>query len=692
MLFQYRLLIVTSRESKKFQVYGTKGRIVVFDKVKFGIGSKGISSMSRTSIILAVLTLAVCLGCGEKVDPSAPRVIILGFDGMDYGLTRQMMEEGRLPHFSRLAEAGYFGPLRTSVPPESPVAWANFITGMDAGGHGIFDFLHRDPTNMMPTFSTSQTAGAETSIELGKWKIPLSGGTVELLRGGKAFWEVLGENGIETTIIKIPANFPPSGTATREISGMGTPDLLGSYGTFSFYTTKFVEMENKDIGGADIYEVEVEKNTVAAAIKGPPNPFLVEPEDLKADFTVHIDPEADAVLLVVGDEERVLGVGEWSDWVPITFDLIPTQAVYGICRFYLKEVRPEFQLYVSPVNIDPNHAALPVSHPESYAAELAEETGLFYTQGMPEDTNVLDGGIFTLDEFLEQAHIAGEENIDQYKIVLDRFKDGLLFYYFSNSDLMSHMMWRPMDPGHPRYDEEIDGPYKDVIPKLYERFDEVVGYTEERLGDNTILIVMSDHGFASWRRAFHLNGWLQKEGYLEVIDPDLEDDQGLFMNVDWSRTRAYGLGFASLYINLKGREQWGIVPPEERRSLMEEISTKLRELIDPGTGEHAVANVYFAEDDYEYGEYLDIGPDMIVGCAKGYRVSDASVLGKIPIGLFEDNTRRWSGDHLMDPNAVPGILLTNRPLKKAAPRLQDLPGAILAEYGIEEFPPAKKMN
>ncbi len=528
--------------------------------------------------------------------------------------------------------------------------------------------------SMMPTFSTSHAAGSETSIELGKWKIPLAGGSVELLRKGTAFWEVLGEHGIETTIIRIPANFPPSGTATREISGMGTPDLLGTYGTFSFYTSKYVEMENTDIGGAEIFEVEVEDNTVTAAIKGPENPFLVEPEDLESEFTVYIDSEDPVVELVVGDEKRVLEEGDWSDWVPVVFDLIPTQSVQGICRFYLKQVRPDFQLYVSPVNIDPEAPAMPVSHPESYAADLAEETGLFYTQGMPEDTNVLDGGIFDWDEFIEQAHIAGEENIAQYEVVLDQFEDGVLFYYFSNSDLMSHMMWRSMDPEHPEYDEEIDSPYQDVMPKLYERLDKVVGYTMERMGEDTTLIVMSDHGFASWRRAFHLNGWLRQAGYLEVIDPDLEYDTGLFMNVDWSRTRAYGLGFASLYINVKGREQWGIVPPEDRRGLMEEIVAKLKEVVDPQTGERAVANVYIAEDAYEFDDHLEVGPDMIVGCAKGYRISDASLQGQIPMGLFENNTRRWSGDHLMDPDAVPGILLTSRPLKRPAPRLQDLAG------------------
>jgi predicted AlkP superfamily phosphohydrolase/phosphomutase len=333
---------------------------------------------------------------------------------------------------------------------------------------------------------------------------------VELLRRGEAFWEVLERHGIETTVMLIPANFPPpSGTPSQELSGMGTPDLLGTYGTFSFYTSKYFKLENTEIGGGKVYEVAVEGNTVKAGIDGPDNPFLAEPEEVKVNFTVYIDPKEPVAELVVGDERRVPQVGEWSDWVPITFDLIPTQSIHGMCRFFLMKVRTDFQLYVSPVNIDPEAPILPISTPDSYASELARATGRFYTHGMPEDTNALDGGILTMDDFIEQAHIAGEEVIRQYEYVLDQFKSGLLFYYFGNSDLMSHMLWRTMDPDHPAYNPETDYQYRDVIPSLCASFDEVVGYTLERMGPETLLVVMSDHGFASWRRAFSLNGWLR---------------------------------------------------------------------------------------------------------------------------------------------------------------------------------------
>jgi len=194
------------------------------------------------SLVLACVVLALSLlstpACGRRHAVLGRRVIVLGFDGLDYGLTRDLMTRGRLPHFSRLAASGSFAPLGTSIPPQSPVAWSGFITGLDPGGHGIFDFVHRDPKTLTPYLSTTRTEAGGHVIALGKWQLPLSAGRVELLRRGRPFWDVLERHGIETTIIRMPANFPPSGRATRELSGMGTPDLLGTYGTFAFYTSE----------------------------------------------------------------------------------------------------------------------------------------------------------------------------------------------------------------------------------------------------------------------------------------------------------------------------------------------------------------------------------------------------------------------------------------------------------------------
>jgi predicted AlkP superfamily phosphohydrolase/phosphomutase len=600
------------------------------------------------------------------------------------------MARGRMPNFVRLSESGTFAPLGTSIPPQSPVAWSTFITGLDPGAHGIFDFIHRDPETMVPYLSTSRTEEGGRNFTIGQWRIPLSSGSVELLRRGQPFWDVLEEHGVETTIIRMPANFPPSGTATRELSGMGTPDILGTYGTFSFYTSEPYAFGGRALSGGAVHAVDVIEGVVRASIEGPDNPFLVKPEKVRVEFAAYIDDRQKFIKLVVGDEERLLRVGEWSDWVPVEFELIPSQGLRAECRFYLKALDPYFELYMSPPNIDPLAPALPISTPADYAAELAHATGRFYSQGMPEDTKSLKTGVLSPAEFLAQARIAGDENRRQYRHVLDGFRDGFLFYYFGNADQVSHMMWRPMDPQHPGYNAEQDAPYAHVVEERYAELDAVVGETLERLQSDDLLVVMSDHGFTSWRRSFHLNSWLRDNGYLTPLRPNWKDDPGYFANVDWSKTRAYALGLNGLYVNLKGREKSGVVDPDSRDALLAEISEKLLQTRDPATGAPAITKVYRREQVFTIAGHEDIAPDLIVGYAKGTRSSDESAIGALPAEVIVDNTDPWSGDHCMDHESVPGILLTNRALRKPAPTLQTLAAALLAEFGINEFPKARK--
>jgi predicted AlkP superfamily phosphohydrolase/phosphomutase len=643
--------------------------------------------LSLTAILCLALVVATP-GCGSRHRTLGRRVIVLGFDGLDFNLTRDLMARGRLPHFAQLAAHGMFAPLGTSIPPQSPVAWSSFITGLDPGEHGIFDFVHRDPKAMTPFLSTTRTEPPKHVISFGKWRFPLAGGRVELLRQGEPFWHAVEQHGIETTIIRMPANFPPSGSATRELSGMGTPDLLGTYGTFSFYTSDPFATEAPVPGGA-VYVVDIADGAVRATLQGPPNPLVDPPENVRAPFVAHLDPSHTYAKLVVGAEERLLRVGEWSDWVPVRFPLT-LGGLRAQCRFYLKQLAPSFELYVSPLNLDPLAPALPISTPGAYAADLARATGRFYTQGMPEDTSGLKAGVLTRAEFLQQARIAAGESERQYDYVLGRFTDGLLFYYFGHVDQVSHMMWRPMDPQHPAYDPADDPRYASVVEDLYVEMDGIVGRTASRLASGDLLVVMSDHGFVSWRRAFNLNSWLRDNGYLALRQGRRTGGAASFEDIDWSATRAYGLGLNGLYLNLRGRESTGIVDPGSREALAAEIGGKLLGTVDPASGEPAVTKVFRSEQIYRPIGNTNIAPDIIVGYARGTRVSDESALGGVPAAVIVDNRSMWTGDHCMDPDVVPGILLTSRRLRTPAPHLKDLAAAILADIGIDRFPSGNK--
>ena len=650
----------------------------------------------------ALVGSGLLLGCGDRgVGPSeGPKVVVLGFDGLDYGLTRQLIDEGRLPNFARLEAMGGFTPLETTIPPQSPVAWSSFITGMDPGGHGIFDFLHRDPETLLPYQSTAGSSSDGRSLKVGRWQFPLTSGEYTQFRHGTPFWEVLEEHGVRTQIIRMPANFPVSGTASRELSGMGTTDVNGTEGWYTFYTSELFAFADQTITGGEIVELDIYDNVVEAELLGPDNPLLREPSKLTAPFTAYLDPETECAKIELGDQEIVLQVGEWSDWLEVDFEMMPTQHLRGICRMYLRALEPEFELYVSPIDHDPMAPAAPISTPPDFAAELAQAVDRFYTEGMPEDTKTLTDGVFTPAEFLAQAKIAGEEVSEQYGYVLDQYLEqpgGLLFYYFGNVDQIGHVRWRSRDPDHPAYDPEVDAADADLIPSLYEGLDAIVGQTLDRLeaeaglgdggGEEPLLIVMSDHGFASWRRAFHLNAWLLEKGYLAAKSPDPYADRGFLANVDWERTRAYGIGFSGLYVNLRGRERDGIVTAAERLELIEELRTELLAAVDPETGENAVTEVQ-RRDDFAFQDQSPIGPDLIVGYAKGYRGATESASGSVIGEVFTDNDSAWSGDHMMDHLVVPGVLLVSRPLDRPARGITDLAASILAEYGLGQFPPA----
>lgn len=633
-------------------------------------------------LVAVVATLAAA--CAPTHITTGRRVVVLGIDGFDFHLAQDLMARGRLPHLSALAAQGTFSALATSTPPLSPVAWSTFITGSDPGAHGIFDFIHREPATLEPFLSTSRTVPPSRMLTLGRWQFPLSGGRVDLLRGGTPFWEVLEGRGIETTIMRMPANFPPSGTATRELSGMGTPDMLGTYGIFTLFSSRPEVFERQDVAGGVVQPIDVIDGVARGAIEGPHNPYLVAPTPLTVTFAAHVDRANQAVKLVVGDETRVLRVGEWSTWVPVGLELLPMSTLPGEVRFLLKSLTPYFELYVSPINLDPVTPALPISTPDDYAAELARAGGRFYTQGMPEDTRARNAGALSPEELLAQARITAAENRQQFDYVLDRFTDGLLFYYFGHVDQVSHVMWRAMDPGHPAY-TAADAPYRTVVEDLYAEMDGVVGATAARLGPNDLLVVMSDHGFASWRRAVNINSWLRDAGYLVLTSARAGLAPGL-TGVDWTRTRAYAVGLNGIYINTQGREGHGIVPASQREALAAEIAATLQAAIDPATGAPAVTTAFVASQTYAGHAYPAISPDIVVGYARGTRVASDSALGIVAAAVFSDNTENWSGDHSMDPAHVPGVLFTSRPLTRPAPSLQTLAAAILAEFGITDFP------
>ena len=456
---------------------------------------------------------------------------------------------------------------------------------------------------------------------------------------------------------------------------MGTPDLLGTYGTFQLLTTD-AAVAKRRISGGIVHELSrsgAEGQRVTGVIEGPTDPMDADLEVMTTDVEIVVDPRAAVALVRLGDEELILQPGEWSDWHPVFFDPgLLAGAVPGIVRVYLKSLSPHVTLYVSPINLDPAAPAMPISSPESYAEDIAHEAGRFYTQGMPEDTKALAGGVLDDDEFLAQADLVFEEEMALFERELARYQGGFLFYYFSVLDQVSHMFMRAIDDKSPAADQA----YAAVIPGLYERVDRAVGLALDNMGPNTTLIVMSDHGFAHYDFKVNLNTWLLERGYLSLADTPGAGPMG---HIDWKNTQAYAMGLNQLFVNLQGREPEGVVPLADREVLTGRLIRELEAMRDPRSGARVVTRVIRPEE----GPFVDRAPDLLVGFAKSYRSSDESAMGQVQPDIVFDNHDKWSGDHCMDPHAVPGVFLSTAKVTRQTGSLVDLAPTILAYFGLE---------
>jgi predicted AlkP superfamily phosphohydrolase/phosphomutase len=622
----------------------------------------------------ALLALAVgFVGCASPTPAVDKALVMLAIDGLDPVLTQRWMDEGRLPHLKALAERGSFRPLATSDPPQSPVAWSSFITGLDVDGHGIYDFLHRDPETLIPYLSTSRIERSGMALTFGDFSLPLGGGVINL-RAGVPFWHRLQAAGVPVTVVRVPAEYPPRACAdcprgspeARVLSGMGTPDLLGTPGIFQLFTTRAGDDENPS--GGRIHRLQ-RGDVATSRLDGPPHPLSASGRLLSIELRVEPDESTDTALIQVGGAERLLRVGEWSDWVPVRFPLGgPWGSVKGMVRLHLQSVSPEISLYVSPVNMDPLDPAQPLSTPTDYAVELAEDVGRYYTQGMPEDTKALSAGVLSPEEFLDQSALVWAERRRMLDRELSTFEGGFLFVYFSSVDLVSHMFFRELgDPSHRDHD---------AIAAAYERVDEVVGDVVARLGPGASLVVMSDHGFAPYDFKVNLNERLAAGGFLARRRGATTGTP--MADIDWTRTRAYSVGLNLLYLNRAGRESGGIVTVAERPELLDAIERDLKAWRNPETGEAVVTSVSRPQG----GAHPGRAPDLIVGYNRGHRASEQSALGVLGTAVVERNTGRWSGDHCMDPALVPGVLITNVQPFAGAGGITDLGPATLDWFGV----------
>ncbi|GMU83634.1 MAG: hypothetical protein AMXMBFR47_35040 [Planctomycetota bacterium] len=611
----------------------------------------------------------------------AKRVVIVGLDGLEPSLTEEFLAAGLLPNLARLREIGSFQRLGTTWPPLSPVAWSSFSTGANPGKHNIFDFIART-ADYRPTISSVRIREPKRTMKLFSFVVPLSKPEMSALRKSKPFWTVLGEAGIFSAILRVPITFPPDRFRGVQLSAMCVPDLRGTQGMFSFYAEvgQAGNTGDGDVGGDRIL-VQRDGDAITSYLRGPANSLRTDHRELRLPFRVTPGEGGGGVLHVDGQKVH-LPLGHHSEWVRIAFSAAPGVKVRGTCRFVLKQLTPKFELYCTPIQIDPDKPVMPISYPLVYSSYLARQQGQYSTLGLAEDTWSLSERVLSEDGFLEQAYAIHDEREKMFFDALSRVRRGLVTCVFDGPDRIQHMFWRFIDDKHPALSPDQRASHRHTIRDMYIRMDALVGRVMKALekDKDTALFVMSDHGFKPFRRGVDLNAWLRDNGYL-ALKPDATGASPYLADIDWSKTRAYAVGLAGIYVNLKGRERDGIVAPADHAALVDELCRKLTGLKDPLEEAVAVHEAVAGRTVYK-GPYTENGPDVVVGYNVGYRVAWDSSIGKCGPRVFADNLKAWSGDHCVHPALVPGVLFSNLRLKTTDASIIDLAPTVLELFGV----------
>ena len=670
------------------------------------------------SLILAICIVSSTVSCASRRTSTYwQKLVVLGFDGMDPDLVAQWMKEGKLPNLRRLADQGGIYPLSTTHSAESPTAWASFATGVNPGKHNIYDFLVRDTSTYLPDLGMVRREPAKFLFNY----VPIAKPRLESTRGATSFWVTAGRAGVRSSILTVPVTFPPEQVPNGELlSGLPLPDIRGTMGTFYYFATDLSRYEegNTEFGGIlkRLVMDPQEPHVARTELVGPPNPIVrsriqairkrgstlseedkraiaeLEPqEDVRLPMTIRWNRTAKTATVEVAGESLLLEPGKWSRWIDLEFRINFLVRVHGMAQMLLMNADHELQLYVSPVNWKPDNPPVPMSYPDSFAGDLFERVGYYRTLGWAEATWPLNEGRMDERTFMEDLYRAFD---DRAQVILNRIdaRDwDVLVGVIESTDRVQHMMWRLIDPKHPMYDAALAAQFGDSILRVYRRADDFVGEVLKRIDPGTPVLIVSDHGFHSWRKAVNLNTWLVQQGYMVLHgqqpgEKKLDDLFGggeFWENVDWSRTRAYAMGIGQIYFNLRGRESKGIVSPGgEARQLAEELSARLLTMKDPDDGSPIIRAVYKRDDIYS-GEFLANASELQVGMEDGYRVSWQTTLGGSPPGIVYANMKKWSADHGgYDFATTAGVLITNRRASSETPSIMDIAPTVLKYFGV----------
>lgn len=612
-------------------------------------------------------------GPPEDAHPAEGRVVIIGVPGLDPARVERWRRD--LPNLDAMLGGRANFRLATTTPPSSPVAWTSFATATGPGEHGVFGFVDRDLQTLTAVPGVFDYVGPTLGPD-GTMQSPPE---IHSLRQGTPFWDLAAKAGKRVKLLFVPYAYPPEHLANLTmLAGEGLPDLRLTNSTFTLFGSDFsAEQDSAGVAGGDLVRLSGE-GPFTASVRGPELREGVAPE-LPVELTVSGENQ---LKIKVGKTEVHTAVGAFSDWVTLDFPLSPRVNAHARVRFYAIETAPAVRVYMSPLANDPAQPLLPLSAPTSYAGELFQTYGDWQALGWAHDTAALSSDLIP-----ERLFVAALKDVmdRRLKVLLGELgrRDAELFVGFlSGADAASHVFVHLGDPSHPAYDGGLAATYGSAIKETYQEVDAALGELRRRLRPDDTLIVVSECGFDSFRTEFNVNTWLLDNQLLHLLPGVVRaDDNALSLaTVDWKRTSAYAVGSGAIYLNLKGREPQGSVPPAKADAVLRDIASKLLAIRYRGVA--PLSRVLLGAEVF-HGAAVARAPDLVLAFQNGYQTSRATWVGGVPLQVVTENKRRWSGDHASsDAARVPGFLLTNLANPPKEPSLLDVGPTALALLGI----------
>lgn len=574
------------------------------------------------------------------------KAILVGFDAFDPVFFERLHNSGKVPNLSGvLAKSGYSS-FKVSNPPQSEVSWTSIATGMNPGGHGLFDFVHRNP----------ETYGLFVSL------LPTRGGLLGTIftppYQAETIFDAAVKDGYPAASLWWPATFPARlGSPVQTIPGLGTPDIFGQLGVgISFSIDPLRDESNLKTRTGHLHPDG--KSAFKGNLAGPAKQTGSKTISTSLDFSITV-LEKDLVKLSIGKQEIDLREGIWSPVIEIQFQVSPMVNIKAVTRVILTRNQPDPVLYFLPLQLHPLGSPWPYGTPKGLLSKLWKNQGPFLTLGWPQDTTALEEGFIDEDQFLSLCDQIFEQRINIFMSMIDSYKEGVLACVFDSLDRIQHMFWKSRP---------------DIIESWYLKLDALAGKIINNLSgkpdaDQIKLLFLSDHGFNNFEHKVNLNRWLINKGYLQ-----LRSDAGsqTFSDVDWIKSRAYAIGLNSIYLNLAGRESQGLVTGTQKVEILETIRTDLLQW--KGPDGKSVFHRIQANPEAFQGPLSEYGPDLVLGFNPGYRASAKTGLGGWGDKTIEQNSDHWEGDHCFDSEVVPGVLFNNGGLDNfPSPSYADIP-------------------